>query len=262
MTAGFNFKHIDESLRERLLPVLHILVLAGALALIAYITYDTLLNVSFVTSERFLKVQMWICIFFEVEIFLEWLLSPRRLHFMLRNVAFIIVCIPFSTILHHFNIPVSGEMDYLLRFVPMIRAAYVLAITWDIMSKNWITSMFGAYIIMLVVTLYFLSLMFYVEENPVNPSVYNYWQSLYYSIMQMTTCGSDITAVSPAGKAIGVILSAEGLILFPVFTVYFTHAFARTRNAISPDASSENAPSTVPAPSSQAKHYPNQEIRQ
>lgn len=209
--------------------MLHILVLGGALGLIAYITYDTMLNVSFVTSEQYLKVQMWICLFFEIEIFAEWMLSPRKLHFLLRNLVFIIVCIPYTTILHHLGIHIDGQVAYLLRFVPMIRAAYVLAITWDIMSKNWITSMFGGYIIMLVATLYFLSLMFYVEESPVNSGVYNYWQSLWYSVMQMTTCGSNVNPVTATGKAIGVVLSAEGLILFPVFTVYFTHAFARQR---------------------------------
>ncbi len=227
--GSVSLKQIEESLRRRLLPVLHILVLGGALGLIAYITYDTMLNVSFVTSEQYLKVQMWICLFFEIEIFAEWMLSPRKLHFLLRNLVFIIVCIPYTTILHHLGIHIDGQVAYLLRFVPMIRAAYVLAITWDIMSKNWITSMFGGYIIMRVATLYFLSLMFYVEESPVNSGVYNYWQSLWYSVMQMTTCGSNVNPVTATGKAIGVVLSAEGLILFPVFTVYFTHAFARQR---------------------------------
>ncbi len=89
--------------------------------------------------------------------------------------------------------------------------------------------MFGAYIIMLVATLYFLSLMFYVEEHTVNPGVTDYWEALWYSVMQMTTCGSSINPVTPTGKVLGVVLSAEGLILFPVFTVYFTHAFGRTR---------------------------------
>lgn len=209
------------------------LVLAGALALIAYISYDTLMNVSFVDSPEFLKVQMWICIFFEIEIFIEFLLSTHKRRFLARNLIYIIVCIPFTTIFHIFDIGIQPGVAYALRFLPMARAACVMAMTWDIMSKNWITNMFGAYIIMLVATLYFLSLAFYVEETPVNPDVWNYGQSLWYSVMQMTTCGSDITAVTPAGKVIGVILSAEGLILFPVFTVYFTHAFASTRNGAS-----------------------------
>lgn len=220
---------ISGRMRHMLLPVLHVMVLACAVALIAYITYDTLINVSFVTNPRYLEVQLWICLFFQFEILMEWILSPRKWHFFLRNAVFILVCIPYLTIIHHYHLDISSEGEYLLRFVPMVRAAYVIAIMWGVMSKNWISSMFGGYIIVLVATLYFLSLMFFVEEHPVNPHVSDYWQSLWYSVMQMTTCGSDINPVTPTGKAIGVILSAEGLILFPVFTVYFTHAFARTR---------------------------------
>lgn len=218
-----------DKLRRYLLPVLHIAVLALSVLLIAYITYDTLLNISFVTNPRYLRVQLWICVFFLAEILFEWILSPHKLRFLGKNILFIIVCVPYISLIHHMGWHVSDEAYYLLRFIPMIRAAYVLAMMWGIMSKNWISSMFGAYIIMLVTTLYFLSLMFFVEEHYVNPGVTDYWQSLWYSVMQMTTCGSSINPVTPTGKVIGVILSAEGLILFPVFTVYFTHAFARNR---------------------------------
>lgn len=218
-----------DNLRRYLLPPLHWLVLAVAVALIAYITYDTLRNITFVSQPEYIRIQLWACVFFEVEIVIETLLAKRRWHALLKNLPFIILCVPYISLIHHYNLPINGEGEYLLRFVPMIRAAYVLATTWGIMSKNWVTSMFGAYIIMLISTLYFLSLMFYVQEHHVNHEVYNYWQSLWYSWMQMTTCGSNVNPITPTGKVIGVVLSAEGLILFPVFTVYFTHAFSRTR---------------------------------
>lgn len=229
--ASVSTTSIAGRMRRLLLPVLHVMVLVCAVALIAYITYDTLINVSFVTNPRYLEVQLWICLFFQFEILMEWILSPRKWHFFLRNAVFMLVCIPYLTIIHHYHLTISPEGEYLLRFVPMVRAAYVMAIMWGVMSKNWISSMFGGYIIVLVSTLYFLSLMFFVEEHTVNPDVSNYWQSLWYSVMQMTTCGSDINPVTSTGKIIGVVLSAEGLILFPVFTVYFTHAFAHTRTA-------------------------------
>jgi hypothetical protein len=40
----------------------------------------------------------------------------------------------------------------------------------------------------------------------------------------MTTAGSSIEAITTTGKVLNVILSAGGLILFPVFTVYITNA--------------------------------------
>lgn len=223
-----------EKMRVYLLPPLHVAVLVCAIALIAYITYDTFKNISFVNSLEYVKVQFWACLFFEAEIIVEFFLSKNRWHFLLVNIPFILICFPVIPLIHHFGFHVSGEVSYLLRFLPMIRAAYVMAIMWGAMQKNWISSMFGGYIVMLISTLYFLSLMFFIEEHSVNHQIYSYWQSLWYSIMQMTTCGSNISAVTPTGKVIGVVLSAEGLILFPVFTVYFTHAFSKTSSAQNP----------------------------
>lgn len=216
-----------------LLNVLRFSVIVSAIALIAYITYDTLRGVTFLTSRSYLKVQLWICIFFEMEIIVETIISQQRGKALLQNTAFFLICIPYLSIIHHFGLTVSPKVSWILRWIPLIRAGWVLAAFWGIMSRGWVTSMFGAYITMLITTLYFLSLMFYVEEHGVNPDVYNYWQALWYSIMQMTTCGSSVTPVTNAGKIMGVVLSAEGLILFPVFTVYFTHAFknSQTQNA-------------------------------
>ena len=136
---------------------------------------------------------------------------------------------PYINIVNYMEWHVSLEVYYILRVIPIVRAAVVLVVMWGIMEKNWVTGMFGSYLIILTITLYVLSLLFYVEEHAVNAQVYNYWQSLWYSFMQMNTCGSNISPVTPAGKIIGVVLSVEGLILFPVFTVFFTQAFGVTR---------------------------------
>lgn len=220
----------EEHPRSRLLFLLHLMVLAASVFLIVYITYDTVRNVSFVSNPRYLEVQFWICVLFVAEIVVEFFLSRRKLHYALTNLPFLLICIPWISVIHHYGLRVSGEAEYLLRFLPMLRAAFVLAVVWGFMQKNWISSMFGAYIILLVSTLYFLSLMFFVEEHAVNAEVASYWDSLWYSVMQMTTCGSDINPVTPTGKVLGVVLSAEGLVLFPVFTIYITDAFGKTRS--------------------------------
>lgn len=221
----------DTLSKKRFITVLHYCVLAAALWLVGYITLDTLRNVTFVTNPAYLRMQLWICVFFLVEIFVEAAMDSKPWKFLLHNAVFILVCVPYLSIIHRFNLTIGDEASYLLRFVPMVRAAAVLSRTWGLMSRNWVTSMFGAYIIMLVSTLYFLSLMFYVAEESVNPTLQSFLDALWYAVMQMTTCGSNIVPVTVTGKVIGVVLSAEGLILFPVFTVYFTHAFSRTRES-------------------------------
>ncbi|MCM1348631.1 MAG: ion channel [Firmicutes bacterium] len=215
--------------RRRLLNLLHVMVIALSVVLIYAVTYDTLNSISLITDKRYLKLQFWICIIFFAETLIEWAITPGHLRNLPKTVLLLLLCVPYISIVHHFHWPVSLELYYILRVMPLVRAATVLVVMWGIMEKNRVTGLFGSYMIILLITLYVLSLMFYVEEHPVNSGVYNYWQSLWYSFMQMNTCGSNISPVTTAGKVIGVILSVEGLILFPVFTVYFTHAFGHTR---------------------------------
>lgn len=216
-------------IRRRLLFALHAVTLIVAAALIVYISIDTLTNITPRITEGYMRIGFWTCIFFQGEIVIEALIGPHTRRKFIRLGIFFIICCPLLSILHHYNVQMSAEVEYLLRFVPLVRAAAVLASMWGQMTTSWVNGMFRGYITLLVSTLYILSLLFFVEEYHINPQIQSFWDTLWYAVMQMTTCGSNINPVTPAGKAIGIILSAEGLILFPVFTVYITHAFARTR---------------------------------
>lgn len=228
MSSQATVSHPISKARQRFIDVLHLLVLVLSIVLLYAVTYDTLHSVSLLTDSRYLRLQFWICNFFIFDILVEWMLRPHRMKRLLPTLGLIALCVPYITFVHHYHWHVTVEVYYLLRIMPVVRAAAVLVVMWGIMEKNWVTGMFGSYIIILTITLYVLSLLFYVEEHAVNPDVYSYWQSLWYSFMQMNTCGSNISPVTTAGKVIGVVLSVEGLIMFPVFTVFFTRAFART----------------------------------
>lgn len=212
---------------RRILLILHLLVLAASVGLIAYISYDTFQNISFVADRDYIRVQLWICLFFLFDIAVEWALSPHKLKFLASNLFFIIVSIPYLSIVSHYNLHLPGQVQYIMRFIPMLRAAYVLALVTGVLSANRISSLFMAYMALLISTIYFGSLMFFIDEHHVNPGVDTYWSALWWAIMDMTTTGSSINPVTPTGKALGVILAAEGLILFPVFTVYITNALTR-----------------------------------
>ena len=222
-------------IHNRIILVLHMIVLAAAIALIGLITYDTVCNISFLADPFYLECQFWICLLFIADIVIEWILSPHKWHYICTNILFLIVSIPYLNIIEHFNIQLSHEVLYLLRFVPMLRAGYVLMIVLKALSTDKISSMFTAYITLLVATIYFGSLMFFVEEHFVNPGVGTYWSALWWAFMDMTTAGSSINPITSTGKVIGGILSAEGLILFPVFTVYITHAITQRNPTPKPE---------------------------
>lgn len=232
---------ITKPLRDSIILWTRIIVIVLAGVMIAYITYDTLRNISFIADPRYMKIQLWICIAFLVDILIETLLSPHKLRFLLRHTLFILICIPYLNIFSSCGVTIAPELYYVFRFMPMIRAAFVLAIVCGGISGNWVQNLFSVYLILLLSAVYFCSLMFFVDEHYLNPDVRSYWDSLWWSIMAMTTTGCNINPVTPTGKVISVVLSAGGLILFPVFTVYITSRLTKDKNS---------SPGPAPAPDS------------
>lgn len=212
-------------LRSKSLLFIHIFVIVLSGLLVALITYDCLANVTFVTNELYLKYQFWICILFILSIVAEMIVRRHmKVWEWISHFIFILVCVPYLSIFTRYDIHPSPQMWFIFRVIPMIRAAYALSIVSGAMTKGWIKSLFFTYLMILIFSVYFGSLMFYIEEHYVNPGIGDYWSALYWTCMDLTTCGSAINAITPTGKVIAVMLAAEGLMLFPVFTVYVTDA--------------------------------------
>ncbi len=210
--------------KSKLLLYMRLLVLAGALALVLMISADVFRHVSYFTDSLYIKIQLWICIYFIFNVIVEFTLSPKTLRYTIELIIFLIVSIPYLNIVDYLGIDLTGELRFLLRIVPMIRAAYVLALVNGNIRSDRFTGMLTAYLVLLVVVLYFGSLMFYVSEYDINPDITDYWQALWWAVMCMTTAGSYINEYTTVGRVLSVILSGGGLILFPVFTVYIAHA--------------------------------------
>ena len=76
---------------------------------------------------------------------------------------------------------------------------------------------------MLLATVYFASLAFFVLEHKVNPLVTDYGDALWWAFMDVTTVGSNIVAMTTTGRVLSVLLAALGMMMFPIFTVYVTN---------------------------------------
>lgn len=214
------------------MKMMHLGVVILSLLLITLITLDTLRNVSFLADTTYLKVQFWCCLFFMADVFVEMLFSVKKRKYLINHLFFLLVSLPYLNILHYFDIPLDNHAEYLLKFVPMIRAAYVFTIvTGATTSSKWVKNMLATYLIVLIVGVYFCSLTFFVAENGVNPDVTDYWSSLLWSIMSLTTAGCSIHAMTVTGRVLGVVLSAVGLIFFPIFTVFLTNSYTSEQDA-------------------------------
>lgn len=208
--------------RKGISGILHIVILALCLFLIVSISIDTFRNVPFLTQGSYLKIQLWICLFFIFDFFLEWLLSERKGHYLRTHVLFLLISIPYINIIDHYQIEFSGEMNYFLRFIPLIRGGYALAIVVGWFTHSKASGLFVSYLVLLLATVYFSSLIFFVLEHRVNSSVSDYGEALWWAFMNVTTVGSNIFAMTATGKVLSVVLAALGMMMFPIFTVYVT----------------------------------------
>ena len=245
---------------------LHVLILGMSLFLVVTITYDTFHHIQFLSKRSFLDIQFWICMFFLFVFFLEMYLAQNRWEFFITHFLFLLVSIPYLNIIDYYNLSFSPETTYIIRFVPMIRSGYALAIVIGWLTWNRAYSLFITYLTMLIATVYFSSMIFYVLEQNVNPMVTSYSAALWWACMDVTTVGSNIYAVTTFGKIMSVALAGMGMMMFPIFTVYITNVvqnhnqfrrkyyreldgdMAATESASSSSSSSQQVPKTREEP--------------
>ena len=200
----------DFALRRRgIYGILHVIILLLSLFLVISISVDT-------------KVQLWICILFLFDFILELFLAKDKLRYFSTHFLFLLVAIPYQNIIAYMGWTFSPEITYMLRFIPLVRGGYAMAIVVGWLTYNKASSLFVSYLTMLLATVYFASLAFFVMEHKVNPLVTGYGDALWWAFMDVTTVGSNIIAVTATGRVLSVLLAALGMMMFPIFTVYVT----------------------------------------
>lgn len=209
--------------RRGILIFMHLVILALSVWLIAMISIDSFNKEPFYQEPKFQKREFWICIFFLADFFIELALSQHKWRYIRSHFIFLLVSIPYQALLYEHGWLLSNQAAYLIRYIPLIRSGYALAIVVSWFTYNRATGLFFTYIIILLSTIYFASLTFFLFEFKVNPKVHVYTDALWWACMDVTTVGSNIEAVTGVGKVLAVLLAALGMMMFPIFTVYVTN---------------------------------------
>lgn len=207
--------------------VLHIIVLLLSLLLVVGISIDTFRGIPFYKQSVYMKLQFWICLVFLADFVVEWILADNKKRYFATHFIFLLVSIPYLNIVDYMGWTFSPEVTYLIRFMPLIRGGYAIAIVVGWLTYNRASSLLISYITMLLAIIYFASLAFYVTEHGVNSQVKDYGDSLWWACMDVTTIGSNVIAVTPIGRVLSVLLVALGMMTFPIFTVYLTNLVGR-----------------------------------
>ena len=185
--------------------VLHVMILLLSLFLIVDISIDTFNNIPFISQTSYLKTQFWICMFFIADFILEFFLSKDKIHYLQTHFLFLLVSIPYLNIINYYDFTFSAEVTYFLRFIPLVRSGWALAIVVGWLTSNRASGLFVSYLTMLLAM-----------------EVKDYNDALWWAFMDVTTVGSNIIAITPTGRILSVLLAALGMMMFPIFTVYVT----------------------------------------
>lgn len=218
---------MKEKLHDDIRSALRWLVFALSVALIAFISADTFMQKPFLSNPLYMHFQFWVCIIFILEFFAEVCLSPHRWRYFRRNFIFLLVSIPYLSIITRYRLDLGEQHLYFIRFIPLIRAAYAMVLIVGYVSSNRIVGLFWSYLSTVILGVYFASLIFYEQEGPVNPGVTDYWESLWWCSLEATTLGSTVSPVTVVGKILAAVLAVMGTLIFPMFTVYLGNLMTR-----------------------------------
>lgn len=209
--------------KGKIYALLHVLILLLSLFLVIIISIDTYHNEAFYKQPEFMKVQLWICVVFLADFFIEFFLSPQKGHYLATHFIFFLVSVPYNAIIAHYGWEFNPTLTYFIRYIPLIRGGYAMSIVVSWFTYNRATGLFISYLATLLFTIYFSSLAFFLFEHGVNPLVKDYDDALWWAFMDATTVGCNIVAVTTVGRVLSVLLAAVGMMMFPIFTVYVTN---------------------------------------
>lgn len=212
----------DSKLIGASLDAMRVAVFVLSAMLIVYISYDTFTGRNFLENHRYMRFQLWVCVFFIVDFFYELAFADDKRRYLKTRWLFLLLSIPYLNIITSMHILVSPAELYWVRFVPLGRATMALAIVVGYISKNRISSLLASYLLILVAFIYFGSIIFFNAERGLNADVSGYWSALWWACMDATTIGCDIQPVTAVGKVVSAVLACMGVLVFPLFTVYVT----------------------------------------
>lgn len=220
---------IETITRKRTMDVINWVLIILSTLLITFISIDTFKDIDFLTDPIYMNFQLWVCIIFLVAFFIELVISDNKWEFLKHNWLFFLLSIPYLNILRELNILITSEELFYVRFIPLARGIMAMVIVVGAISRYRITSFLWSYIIILCSFIYLGSLIFLYKEHGINPMVNDFGSALWWACMNATTLGCTINPITPTGKIIGCVVSVSGIIMFPLFTVYFTSLIQRYR---------------------------------
>lgn len=214
---------------------LNALILICSFLLVAMVSVEMLSTTFSFTANEILLSQVVVCALLMTDFFIRRSESPDKKKFFRNNIILFLVAIPYMAIVYIFDVNVDRETGFMLRLIPIIRGGYSIVIILHWINVKKITNLFFLYLSTLITLIYFSSIIFYYYERLVNTFIKNYWNALWWALMDVTTVGSNIIAVTTIGQVLSVALAAAGMMFFPIFTAFIITKFTALRTSEKPE---------------------------
>lgn len=206
-------------------------------------------------STVYLTIQFFVCVIFLYDFLLRLLQSEHRGRFFVRHLFYLLISIPYLTLISWTGVRMTHDWGILVGLVPMLRAflAMFLIVEWMVRGKRGgrIRWLFAAYLFTVVVFTYVSALVFYDYEVLVNPKLEGFGNALWWAWMNVTTVGAEIFPVTAVGKVVCILLPSLGMMFFPIFTTYILQEYMpqqseapASESSGMPSASSSAAPAS------------------
>lgn len=224
-----NRKSMTTSESKPLKPAnwLGILKLVAGVTLLVALSWEIIAGDHIHLSTTYLTIQFFVCVIFLYDFLLRLLQSGCKGRFFLRHLFYLLISIPYLTLLSWTGIRMTHDWGILVGLIPLLRAflAMFIIVQWMVRGKNRMRWLFAAYIFTVVVFTYISALIFYDYEVLVNPKLQGFGNALWWAWMNVTTVGAAIFPVTAVGKVVCVLLPSLGMMFFPIFTTYILQEY-------------------------------------
>ena len=116
-----------------------------------------------------------------------------------------------------------GRFVRIIRVFRLVRSGHIF---YKYFTRNKTLSILQIAITLSLFSVVISSISVFIIENPVNPLFASLFDSLWWSVITLTTVGyGDIVPITPEGKVFSVLLIGMGIGLIGTFTGYITDYF-------------------------------------
>lgn len=251
---------ISESKHAESTDRLGIVKLLAGITLLVSLSWEIIAGDHRYLSMTYLTIQFFVCVIFLYDFLLRMLQSEHRGRFFVRHLFYLLISIPYLTLISWTGVRMTHDWGILVGLVPMLRAflAMFLIVEWMVRGKRggrmrWL---FAAYLFTVVVFTYVSALVFYDYEVLVNPKLEGFGNALWWAWMNVTTVGAEIFPVTAVGKVVCVLLPSLGMMFFPIFTTYILQEYMPQQSNPSPSTPSSSTSSSSISPASSASSSP------